>query len=169
MKDRSAKYLNYSDLLENLGFPNDPFAKVNADEEERLEEYFIEPPFFKAVYGIPNDPKSYIVFAPRGGGKTALKRKLELASGRNDDYLCVTYNTFDVTSKKMADITLDYHLENIIKLLLIGIITIVDKNGAQKLSKENKQILFFMVTKYYCYIVTYELKDAVESIKSNGQ
>lgn len=68
------KSLSYSELLNNLGFTNDPFAKVNADEEERLEEYFIEPPFFKAVQGIPHDPKSYIVFGPRGGGKTALKR-----------------------------------------------------------------------------------------------
>lgn len=161
--------MSYSNLLDNLGFQNDPFAKVNADEEERLEEYFIEPPFFKAVYGIPTDPKSYVVFAPRGGGKTALKRKIELASQQNNDYLCVTYNNFEVTGKAMTDITLDYHLRNIIKLLLIGLIPNIEKIGAHKISKEDKQILFFMVKHYFSDIDTFQLSDAVESVKSHGQ
>ncbi|WP_226528185.1 P-loop ATPase, Sll1717 family [Metabacillus niabensis] len=156
-------------MLENLSFQNDPFAKVNADEEERLEEYFIEPPFFKAVYGIPTDPKSYVVFAPRGGGKTALKRKIEFASQQSNDYLCVTYNNFEVAGKTLSDITLDYHLRNIIKLLLIGLIPNVEKIGSHKISKEDKQILFFMVKHYFSDIDSFQLRDAVESVKSHGQ
>ena len=72
--------MSYSELLQGLGFRLDPFAKTNADEEELLKSYFIEPPFFKAVYGDLSTPKSAVVFAPRGGGKTALKRMLEVAS-----------------------------------------------------------------------------------------
>ena len=49
--------------------------------EDLLEDYFIEcSPFFKAVYGDIHVPKSVIVYAPRGGGKTALKRRIELFS-----------------------------------------------------------------------------------------
>ena len=59
--------MSYNDLLYNLGFIRDPFAKTNADEEELLEDYFIEPPFFKAVYGDIHEPKAAVVYAPRGG------------------------------------------------------------------------------------------------------
>lgn len=128
---------------------------MNADEEKRLEEYFIEPPFFKAVHGIPNDPKSYIVFAPRGGGKTALKRKIELTSEKSYDYLCITYNSFNVTDKSIADITLDYHLGNIVKLILIGLIPAVKKEEYHNISKEDKQILFFMVKYYFSDIYNF--------------
>ncbi len=91
--------MSYSDLLHNLGFVVDPFAKTNADEEELLKSYFIQPPFFKAVYGDLVTPKSAVVFAPRGGGKTALKRMLELSS-LSDNFLCVTYNQFGVAGLK---------------------------------------------------------------------
>jgi hypothetical protein len=72
--------MSNDNLLHNLGFERDPFAKTNADEEELLESYFIEPPFFKAVHGDIDAPKSAVVYAPRGGGKTALKRRIELSS-----------------------------------------------------------------------------------------
>lgn len=39
--------MKYRKLLENLGLEADPFAKTNADEEEKLEEYFVAPPFFQ--------------------------------------------------------------------------------------------------------------------------
>ena len=101
--------LKYSDLLNNLGFEQDPFATTNADEEQLLQDYFIEPPFFKAVYGDISRPKSTIVFAPRGGGKTALKRRIEISSG-TDAFLCVTYNTFPTAGLKLSDIDQAYHL-----------------------------------------------------------
>jgi hypothetical protein len=85
--------MSNDDLPHNLGFDRDPFAKTNADEEELLESYFIEPPFFKAVYGDIEAPKSAVVYAPRGGGKTALKRRIEL-SARTEPFLCVIYNSF---------------------------------------------------------------------------
>jgi len=100
--------MSYSDLLLSLGFERDPFAKTNADEEELLEEYFIEPPFFKAVYGDIRAPKSAVVYAPRGGGKTALKRRIEL-SARTEEFLSVPYNSFPTAGLKLNDISLEYH------------------------------------------------------------
>jgi hypothetical protein len=59
--------MSYSQLLAPLGFAKDSFAKTNADEEYNLTEYFVPPPFFSAVFGDPESPKSSMVFAPRGG------------------------------------------------------------------------------------------------------
>jgi hypothetical protein len=56
--------MSYVELLHRLSFNIDPFAKTNADEEELLKSYFIEPPFFKAFYGDLSTPKSAVVFAP---------------------------------------------------------------------------------------------------------
>lgn len=120
-------HVSYSDLLRNLGFNLDPFAKTNADEEELLKSYFIEPPFFKAVYGDLSTPKSAVVFAPRGGGKTALKRMLELSS-QTDEFMCVTYNQFGVAGLTLKQIDLQYHFRNIIRLLLVAVLSAaVDK------------------------------------------
>jgi hypothetical protein len=97
--------MSYSDLLDNLGFNLDPFAKNNADEEDRLKSYFIEPPFFKAVYGDLASPKSAVVFAPRGGGKTALKRMLELSS-QDNPFLCQRRLNVDPLRLEIAEVKL---------------------------------------------------------------
>jgi hypothetical protein len=101
----------YARLIERLGFVADPFAKTNADEEGRLESYFIEPPFYSAVFGDPSAAQPSVVFAPRGGGKTALKRKIEIAS-KQSVFLCVTYNRFPASGLVLKEITPDYHLTN---------------------------------------------------------
>ena len=67
-------------VFENLGFNNHPFSKTNADEEPNLEEYFVPPPFFDAIVGDSSNPSASIVFAPRGGGKTAQRRMVEKSS-----------------------------------------------------------------------------------------
>src|ERR1017187_4075678 len=125
--------MSYSDLLHNLGFELDPFAKTNADEEELLKSYFIDPPFFKAVYGDLSTPKSAVVFAPRGGGKTALKRMLEISS-LTDDFLCVTYNQFGVSGLKLKDIDLQYHFRNVVRLLLVGVLSAAAEKGVATFS-----------------------------------
>src|SRR5690606_4742397 len=53
--------------------------------------------------------------------------------------------------------------------ILISVIPNIEKEGTQKISKENKQILFFMVKKYFSDIDNFKFKDAVESVKTNGQ
>jgi hypothetical protein len=133
--------VTYYVLLHNLGFHVDPFAKTNADEEELLKSYFIEPPFFKAVYGDLATPKSTVVFAPRGGGKTALKRMLELSSLTNN-FLCVTYNQFNVAGLSLKAIDLKYHCQNIARLLLVAILSATVERGIAPLSNEDRHLLF---------------------------
>jgi len=157
--------MSYTTLLQNLGFDSDPFAKTNADEEERLEQYFIAPPFFSAVYGDTNIPKSSIVFAPRGNGKTALKRKIELSS-KDEDFLCITYNSFNITGLKLTDIDQKYHLTNIVRLVVIAVITAAQDGLISNFSKDERHLIYLLVKEYLSEIDQTELKSGIESIKN---
>ena len=157
--------MSYTDLLQNLGFTQDPFAKTNADEEELLQSYFIEPPFFKAVYGDLSTPKSAVVFAPRGGGKTALKRTIELSS-LTDPFMCVTYNQFNVEGLRLSSIDLEYHLKNIARLLLVAVISSGAERGIARLSNEDRHIIYLLTREYLSDIDTTELKSAIQSVQN---
>jgi hypothetical protein len=157
--------MSYATLLHNLGFQLDPFAKTNADEEEHLNNYFIEPPFFKAVYGDLDTPKSAVVFAPRGGGKTALKRMLELSS-QTDEFLCVTYNHFNTAGLKLYDIDLEYHLKNITRLLLVAVLTLTADKGVTALTPDDRHLLYLLIKAHLTDIDTTELKASISAVQN---
>ncbi|MCP1582917.1 P-loop ATPase, Sll1717 family [Pseudoxanthomonas mexicana] len=157
--------MSYSKLLTNLSFDSDPFAKTNADEEDRLVRYFISPPFFDAVYGDPSEPKSAVVFAPRGGGKTALKRRIEIAS-QNSNFLCVTYNEFDVAGLKSSQIDANYHLKNIVRLVLVATITAVADREIKSLASDHKHVLYLLAKAHLSQIDRTALKSSVAAIKN---
>lgn len=155
--------MSYNDLLVSLGFERDPFAKTNADEEELLEDYFIEPPFFKAVYGDIHAPKSAVVYAPRGGGKTALKRRIEL-SARTEAFLSVTYNSFPTAGLKLNDISLEYHLRNIVRVLLIAVLSEATTGGVDMLSTSDRHFLYVLAKEHLTQLGRAELKEALASV-----
>jgi len=157
--------MSYTELLKYLGFDSDPFDKTNADEEDRLDRYFIKPPFFDAVYGDIENPKSSVVFAPRGGGKTALKCMIEVYS-KDNPFMCITYNKFDAASQRLVDITLDYHLKNIIRLVLVAVITSAENRGVKKLTNSEKYLLYLFIKEYLSEIDQTEIKDAVNAVKN---
>jgi len=159
------KASSYAQLIERLGFVADPFAKTNADEEERLENYFIEPPFYSAVFGDPSAAQPSVVFAPRGGGKTALKRKIELASKQNS-FLCITYNRFPVSGLTLKDINTDYHLTNIVRLIVIGVISECNEGTVSKLSSEQRHLLYLFSKQYLSQLDRGELKEAIKAVKN---
>ena len=161
------KHMSYAALLERLGFDADPFAKTNADEEERLNQYFIPPPFFSAVYGDLGSPKSSVVFAPRGGGKTALKRKIEMQS-EDDPLLCVTYNHFDVTGKRLSEINGAFHLSNVIRRLLVAILTGLHGRGIEALSKEDRHMLYVVTKAHLSKLDQSQLKETIDAVKTFG-
>jgi hypothetical protein len=60
------------EYINSLGLNENPFQYTNADKEvELIDQYFIYPDYFEDVWGDPQNPVSNIVYAPRGGGKTA--------------------------------------------------------------------------------------------------
>lgn|GEM_PF-663487 len=157
--------MSYITLLTNLGFTADPFATTNADDEEKLDNYFVPPPFFSAVLGDYRKPAASIVFAPRGGGKTALKRKIELDS-QSGEYLCLTYNNFDLGSRSLAQIDSEFHQRNIVELVITAVLISVNDRNIDKVSSNEKHLLYFFVKEYFSKIDKERLKANISSIKN---
>jgi len=112
--------MGQKEFLARLNFTENPFQFTNADEEEQLQSYFVAPPYFASVWGDPDRPTSQVVFAPRGGGKSAQRRMIEYGAGR-EDVFAITYDRFE----RLGGITLEslgteYHLRNMIELGLLG-------------------------------------------------
>lgn len=155
-------------FFSNIGFDDDPFAYTNADEEERLSEYFIPPPYFASVFGNPTKPKSFVVFAPRGGGKSAQRRMIEEACGENN-VLSITYDNFDFPSiKKASNASLEHHLSSITRYLIIAILASIhaDPSHLDKLSKYDKETIVFLSSLYLARIQEHSIKKSLDSLKS---
>lgn len=105
-----------------LGYTSDPFEYTDADQEELLEHYFVTPPFFHSILGDTLTPSPAVVFAPRGGGKTALRRMVENSASL--ETLVVRYTIFPTLDGILPEkITIEAHLKRLIADVLIGIIT----------------------------------------------
>lgn len=106
---------SFQRFLNGLGFEQNPFAKSNAAQEERLDEYFIKPRYFHSLVGEPGQPQSALVFAPRGSGKTAQKIMLERHCPQSG-ILPISYDCFPIPTSPSADsFTLEYHLGNVLR------------------------------------------------------
>jgi hypothetical protein len=116
--------VNLDQYLTNVGLSGDPFAHTNADEEELLASYFVPPPYFSDVRGVPATPKSCVVFAPRGGGKSAQRRMLEIDSLKPDsEFLCVLYDRFPSGTP-----TVEQHIDEICLRLTVGVLVSLDRD-----------------------------------------
>ncbi|MGQ9628513.1 MAG: hypothetical protein ACUVV0_16605 [Anaerolineae bacterium] len=70
--------VTFSEWLDYWKFNPYPFASTEAEGEaiywpERLAERLVKPRCFDRVLGQASDPKTVVVFAPRGAGKTACR------------------------------------------------------------------------------------------------
>lgn len=130
-----------TEFLQLHGLTNDPFAQTNAEEEEMLAEYFVPPPYFSAVRGDPGQPKSTIVFAPRGGGKTAQRRMLEEDSRQADSaYLCVLYDRFDGHIVERP--TIAQHIDELCLRVMLGVLVRLEElDVSSGLPAEDREFL----------------------------
>ena len=154
-------------LYENLGFKAHPFAKTNADEEPNLAEYFVPPPFYDGVLGDPTTPTASVVLAPRGGGKTALRRMLEEAAS-DKNYLAVSYDRFEFSAgQQVKDINLQYHLRNIISRLLVAYLSHLadDPDLLTKLTKDDRRRISLFVHSYLGDITGDGIQDILKELK----
>lgn len=108
------------EFLARLGFNANPFQFTNADEEDHLQAYFVPPPYFDSVWGDPGKPVAHVIFAPRGGGKSAQRRMLEYKANR-ENVFAITYDRFEhLVVPSLTNLTVEYHLKNVIRLGLLG-------------------------------------------------
>ena len=159
------------EFLGAFGFTQDPFASTNAADEPLIGKYFVEPPFFPAVVGDPKSPNSNVVFAPRGGGKTAQKIMIERKSATDGTFLCISYDQFpsdEILRDKSAPI--DYHLSNISRTLLIAILLKIqqDNSCSDKIDQADKKLLVECSRQFLGSITSVKFKESIGSIKTIG-
>lgn len=133
----------HNQFLERLGFIEDPFASTNAAGEHLLDLYFVDPPYFDSVVGDPRSPTSHIVLAPRGGGKTAQKRRLE-SIAPEAGFFCISYDEFELPPGfTLRDADWHYHVTQICRRLTVGILAFLHEEPSygQVLTKHQKQLL----------------------------
>jgi hypothetical protein len=155
------------DFFNNLGFDSNPFESTNADDEDRLDKYFIRPKYFDSVWGNPQHPTSAIVFAPRGGGKTAQRKMIEFESQINNNVLCVNYSRFEF-SKSIQSITLNDHLRKIIQIIVIGILTKLNEEPELKSHLDSNDEIYLkkMINEYLGKISEQDFKNAIDALSN---
>lgn len=117
-----------------IGFRSNPFQYTNADEEENLEKYFIPPPYFQSVWGDPSKPSSCVIFAPRGAGKSAQRKMIEIRS-IDSNVLALQYSRFEFEKgQRIRDIDLAYHLKNINRICLLALLMLIYEMDAPGLA-----------------------------------
>jgi hypothetical protein len=164
--------LTLSPFLAQFGFTQDPFESTNAEREFHLDEYFVPPPYFADVLGNPADPTSRVVFAPRGGGKTAQRRMIEIRSEGEDDFLCITYVEFDQPGgMTLEQATWAYHVNQLCRLILVGILVRLDDDAEliDRLTDHQKALLKFQIDRFLGSLSRDEFEVAVRALKNFGE
>lgn len=109
--------------LKQVGFTRgNPFGSNEADREAFLPEYFVDTGHYDALRGDPAHPRTTIVFAPRGGGKSALRVMLSSQcrpTALKSDVLAITYTDFDpiieAAGNDTSRVTAKHHIHRILK------------------------------------------------------
>jgi hypothetical protein len=155
-------------LLADAGFTEDPFEYTNADQEARLETYFVPPPYFTSVRGDYKRPAPHIVLAPRGGGKSAQRRMIEEYAAAHPEFLCVTYDEYEIPSgMRLADADLGYHLTQVMRIILLGILLRLDDEPERigRLSKDEKYLLKVQVERFLGDLSIAQFETALKSLR----
>jgi hypothetical protein len=158
-------------IYQSLGFKENPFAYTNADDEEMITEYFVPPPYFDAIKGDYNSPSSSVVLAPRGSGKSAQRKMIEEWS-KDKPVLAVTLDRFEFSNQqKLDDITLVYHLKNIITNTLLTLIVWIAEypDTINNLGKDEKKNLSILLHNYLGDITGGQINETLSKLKSFPQ
>lgn len=156
------------EFLNTLGFVENPFQFTNADEEEHLQTYFVPPPYFNSVWGDPEFPKSQVVFAPRGGGKSAQRRMIEYKALTADVFV-ITYDRFErLAGVDLESLSVEYHLRNIVELALLGFLLEYHSRGilAPSFTKLERDQIDLLCQYYLSRTTRFEAIEALNSLKT---
>ena len=161
--------MTYSSFVTTRGFTGDPFAFTDSDREEKLVDYFVPPPYFAGVVGTPNSPEPSIVFAPRGGGKSAQRRMVEEAGlDVAAPFLCINYSNFESVGGTTP--TLTNHLSQLSRLITLALLAELDAEptGTSDLSLHDKQVLKVAARTLLSTLNIDEFRAAMAAVKTVG-
>ncbi|MBG7613440.1 hypothetical protein IU405_14395 [Polaribacter sp. BAL334] len=160
------------DYIQKLGLDENPFQYTNADKEiDLIDKYFIYPDYFEDVWGDTSAPVSNIVYAPRGGGKTAQRLMIEKRAEKFDEILTITYTDHDLSNfKSINEIGLSYHLEYLNRLLLLSFFnrlhSMDDFKYIYEFSFSERQFLYKLCRIYLFETPASFPKQAINSLKT---
>lgn len=147
---------NVERWFKQRGFSNNPFANYEAESEDRLPEYFVDTLFYDYIWGNEQHPRSMIIAAERGCGKSAHRIMIARACrpcNPKSDILAVEYAGFDwpegIKDPLPSSSLLDTHLA-----LLLGasvdvfVDTLINDNALAlaMLSKNVGRLKWFWIT-----------------------
>jgi hypothetical protein len=160
------------EYLDSLGLNENPFQYTNADKEaDLIDQYFIYPDYFEDVWGDPDNPVSNIIYAPRGGGKTAQRLMIEKRASSFDEVLTITYTDHDLSNfTSIEEIGLSYHLEYLNRLLLLAFFnrlhTLDDFNYIYEFNFSERQYIYKLCRIYLFDTPASFPKQAINSLKT---
>lgn len=160
--------MNELELCNKLGFESNPFQYTDAEREKLLPEYFVPPPYFDSVWGDPITPMPTVVLAPRGSGKTAQKKMIEIHALSSQIVLPISYNRFEFTElKTLDDVALDYHISNICRLVTAAILSFLEEKEEQRnqLSKWQRIRLASLTEFYLSDLSSDYLRNIAEAVQ----
>lgn len=161
--------MSIESYLQKAGFVGDPLAHTNAEQEDRLEDYFVPPPYFQSVIGYPATPKSNVVFAPRGGGKTAQRLMIEREALAPDaTYLCLTYDSFAAVTGRGGGLAA--HQVELCRIVTLAILSYLEDDSVEVvfLSDHERQIVKVAAQQFVGVLGLGEYKAAVGAVKTLG-
>lgn len=160
-------------------FLEDPFAECAAEKESLLHLYFVEPRYFSGVLGNAKRPKSYVVFGPRGGGKSAIRSMIEqycndaqYIQDIGGKVLCVTYDDFSALNlNQLNTITLSDHINEILKRGVPKLALELIKLGlnGDNIQQENRGLLRWYIDEYMSGLSKVELDSILKVLKAQTQ
>ncbi|WP_371031309.1 P-loop ATPase, Sll1717 family [Pseudoclavibacter sp. JSM 162008] len=161
--------MTYNSFVSTLGFTGDPFAFTDSDREEKLSDYFVPPPYFAGVIGEPKSPEPSLIFAPRGGGKSAQRRMVEEAGLEEiNPFLCINYSNFESMAGSTPSVT--DHLTQLSRLLTLALLTELDDEPAKilHLDSHDRQVLKASANLLLSTLNVDEFRAAMSAVKTIG-
>lgn len=151
--------------LKALGFEANPFAYREAGNDPYLNRYFVAPPYFDEILGNPELPQTAIVFAPRGGGKTALRVMVDyhcLEGLTKNRVLSALYTDFtrivEAVGYDLTQITPRLHSYEILTHMVVALTEwlVNHLNALQRLNESQKVHLEWYLLYFGDYISPYQ-------------
>lgn len=121
--------------LKSHGFTENPFADQEADRERRLPEYFVDTPFYEDILGRDSTPRSMVIGAGRGCGKSAHRVMVARACrphNPDSSILAVEYTSFgwlgEAIEHGLREPLLQHHLRFLLEATVEALVHLLVSN-----------------------------------------